>query len=244
MNLLCEKRKTHFAYLPKCAVESLILLILKENQENIKSAGYIWDRLHTIKSHNINKNYNYLVISRNPYNRLVSGYIDKFLTGNFSLLPFCKNVMKYYEREMNDNRRISFQELVEYLQKQNIDNIDGHFASQISLINIDSNPELFKLEDINNIKDKLKLIGFENTLENYRKIYLYGWQKENIKEAYKLHYKDYYIFDELRGYKPGYIDENGNNGIMPYYDNFYNEELRKKVYEIYKKDFKYFNYEK
>jgi hypothetical protein len=247
--LICEKRKTYFAYTPKSGVESLILLVLKEQGEkNITSD--IWSRnTPYIRHGEVPNGYFYIVICRNPYDRLSSAYIDKFLTGNFFHLPFCKQVMDFYERSMDDERRISFEELVNFLITQPKHNIDAHFATQISTINTKQNPDILKLENIPGIVSKLKELNFDNKFDNYRHIYLYGWIKEDIKEAYKMGFNEYKIFDTFRGYpldenEQGYKDENNNHGIMPYYENFYNDELKEKVYNFYKEDFEYFRYEK
>lgn len=253
--VVCEKRKTYFAYIPKNGVESLLLLALRENGVEIKTSVAIWDIQPHVMSGVIKDGYNYISISRNPYNRLVSGYIDKFLTGNYNSLSFCKNVSNYYSRDLNDDRRVSFEELVNYLITQPKHSIDGHFATQISSVNLSKNPEIIKLENVSDIQYRLKTLGFDNKFDNYRKIYLYGWKKTDIKDAHKLYFKDFDIYDTYRGYeyqtgkilgvdKHGYLDDDRNHGVLPHYDNFYTDELREKVYNFYKEDFEYFGYEK
>jgi len=245
--LSCPRKKTCFAHTPKSGVESLILLILREQGHSDINRN-IWTPSRPYKVNTIPNDYEYVSISRNPYNRLVSGYIDKFLTGNFHNLKFCEDVMKHYGRSMDDMKRITFEELVKYLMEADKSKVDPHFATQISTITKQRNPQLFKIEE-KSIHDKLEDLGFENEFTNYRDEFLYGWAKEDRPEAYKMGFDEFNIFDTYRGYpldenQQGYTDDNNNHGVMPLYHNFYNDELKEMVYEYYKEDFEYFNYEK
>lgn len=233
-HLKSEVRKTYFSYIPKSGVESLILLVMREDGNMSKDIWRYNPQYHCVD--HVPVDYEYICICRNPYNRLVSGFIDKFLTGNFNLLPFCNEVMSFYNRTLDDERRVSFSEFIEYLILQDPEKIDPHFSLQISSVDVLRKPEIYKLEEIESINLKLKYLGFKNSFENYRKIYLYEWQKENISDAHNLYFKDYDIFLTKN------VD--GNHGIMPHYDNFYNDELKEKIYEFYKKDFEFFGYEK
>lgn len=243
-HLVCEKRKTYFAYTPKCGVESLILLVLKEQGE--ENVSEIWTKhIKYMRKGKIPSGYTYISICRDPYNRLVSAYIDKFLTGNYKLLPFCRKVANHYNRNIEDPKRVSFEELINFLINEPKHSTDGHFATQISSINVSDNPEIYKLENIDSISNRLESLNFENKFDNYRHIYLYGWEKSDIKDAHKMYFNDFEIYDELRGYSgQNSFNENNNHGVMPYYDNFYNEDLKEKVYNFYKEDFEYFNYDK
>jgi len=161
--LYCPKKKTLFSVSPKCGEESIRYLILKE--ENIYNPEKIWRELNLFSNLNI-KNVNYIyniIIVRNPYDRLVSGYIDKFLTGNYYHLQFCQNAKKYYNIN-DDNIRISFQQLVDYLITQPKKNLDAHFQPQhLQHNNIDNNIDnsiILKMENTNKINNILKYLGF------------------------------------------------------------------------------------
>ena len=234
--LSCPKRNTCFAHTPKSGVESIILLILREQGiQNINRN--IWTPSRPFEVDVVPDSFNYLSISRNPYNRLVSGYIDKFLTGNFHNLKFCEDVMKFYNRPMDDMKRVTFEELLNYLMTVNKNRMTDW---QLEIA--------FKIEE-DLIHEELTDLGFDSKFTNYRYEFLYGWDKKDKSMAYKMGFDEFEIFDTYRGYpldenQQGYTDENNNHGILPKYENFYNQELKDLVYEYYKEDFEYFNYER
>lgn len=239
--------KTIIQVAPKCGEESVRYLILKtENNTNPENIWINFGKLYIANiPRQIPKNINNIIIVRNPYNRIVSGYIDKFLTGNYIHLPFCKDVKKYYRRE-NDNIRISFEELVDYIITQPKEKVDSHFKPQCIQYIITNNTRILKLENIDEINKYIHNIGFKNKFENYRNNCLYTHEKINIENAYKLVYNEFDIAENRENKE--YLYPKGCDGVgyqgakIPNYENFYNESIKGKIYNYYKEDFIRFNY--
>lgn len=260
--LYSPRTKTVFGDIPKCGVESLRLLILKENNDKNKHDIWKMSRIYNPQiPRNMLTKFNYIVIVRNPYNRLVSGFLDKFMTGNYNHLQFCKQIMNIYANNANANangnnslngnncvdiikNRINFEEFVNILVKIPHHKVDEHFRSQLDLFDPSPNIKLFRLEELktNGFDKYLKISGFTNKFENYRVHHLYMNTKKDIKNAHKMYYNDFDIA-EKRYKNNDNVKPNGASGIgfdgcvLPKYDNFYTPELKRKVYEYYKKDF-------
>jgi hypothetical protein len=236
------KRKVIIFVAPKCGTESVRYLILCEENIKIKNHNDIWHKINKsmIKIPNPRMNIKQLVIVRNPFMRLVSGYITKFLTLNYKKLDFSKKVARYYKT--NNNRRVTFEELVNYIIKQNPRNLDLHFKPQMCDFKFTKNYEIIKLEEVHKINDFLKKNNFKNRFENYNRKFLFTNKKKNIENAFKMKYFEFDI-----GEKRDEISEEGiayNDAIIPFYHNFYNDELIEKVYKYYEQDFNRLNYEK
>jgi hypothetical protein len=242
----CPKHNVIIQVAPKCGEESVRYLIFRE--ENIENPHNIWKNVKEIQ---IPKSLllipKIICIVRNPYNRLVSGYIDKFLTGNYHHLPFCKKVKEYYKRD-DDNKRITFKEFVNYIISQPYDSLDPHFKPQFLQHNLNNSVYILKLENISEIERILCIVGFKNKFINYRDEHLYKFKKKKYNNnVYDMYYKDFDIAENRNNreeLRPSGCDGVGyQNANIPYYDDFYDEELKKKIYSYYKDDFKIFNYE-
>jgi len=230
-------KKVLFSHMPKCCSESVRHLLLSETNEFVDNKDlwttfnkYIISERKTSKCIN---DYTLITLCRNPYNRLVSGYLDKFCSSNFFLLPFCKKVMDFYKRDMKDERRVSFAELVYYILLQEPKSLDDHFKPQTLLFNINYKNNIFKMENVgeynNFIKNKL---NFKNQLINYNKVILnHNPKKINLES--KVMKEHYLFFKKLK-----------ESNCVPEYKLFYNSTIQYLVYEYYKLDFQKLSYNK
>jgi hypothetical protein len=239
-------RNTIIQVAEKAGVESVRYLILRE--EKIANPHNIWinnNRFFGVTMITPPKEINNISIVRNPYARLVSGYIDKFLTGNYNHLPFCQNVKKHYNNR-DDNLRVSFQELVNYIINQPKNELDVHFKPQYLQHKLSNNSIILKLENINEINNHLTNLGFSNRLDNYRDKHLYRGKKVDIKNAHTLLYKDFDIAENRENRENLYPKGCGGLGYqgaeVPTVENFYTKDLKDKVYNYYKEDFLEFKY--
>ena len=245
---LCHKRKVIFTEMPKNGCESIRHLILREEgiYENPKD---IWNKInhgykgitYKISGDDIknfmekNSDYKLLTIIRNPFTRLVSGYFDKIIRPENVTYPYCKRVIIAHGRKrQTSTTKVSFEEFVNYIIKEDKQTLDYHYRPQTNLFDITiRNNEMLKMEDIPNIKKRLKELGFKEEYTNYNKVIKKEYQiKIDIKDIniYKQYGEFYKIFDKK--YQPK----------TEYY--YKDEELKKKVYEFYKKDFELLNYSK
>jgi hypothetical protein len=163
------------------------------------------------------ENYTTIIICRNPYNRIISGFLDKYKTnGEF--------------REMWKNNTIKFRDFVSEIVKENWSKIQRHhFIPQTSeKFNEDKimKSKIIKFYDITKID--------YNYIENlYNKkipdevIYHKQGHERGIKE---FDYNDYVYDLDMSTYYDYNVD-------IKY---FYDDELKEKVHEFYKNDFIFF----
>lgn len=182
-----------------------------------------------------NDDYKFIIV-RNPYERLVSFYCQKvikyFLTEK-RIPHYCevskinKGLEYYTYFEIDSN--ISFKDFVKDLSTRNIFKMERHLKPQVSGIENILFHKVVKLErfneDIKEVCSELN-IDYESLMQKpientYNKL-------DSIKET---------VFDRT----PTWFLE---NGIPNNYELFYNDEIKKLVYEIYQSDFSIFNYNK
>ena len=235
MYYILHSRRVIFTHIPKCGCESIRHLILSETNE-FRENKDIWTTFNKYLINDINKyinNYTLITLCRNPYNRLVSGYIDKFCSSNFFLLPFCKKLMKYYKRDMKDERRVSFAELVFYILLQNPNNLDDHFKPQTLLFNNNYKNNIFHMENISEYNKFINKLNFKNQLINYNKVILNHSSKKIILDSDEVMVKYYPFFKKLK-----------EDNSVPEYESFYNDTIKNLIYDYYKLDFQKLSYSK
>ncbi len=180
--------------------------------------------IHTTKDYNkigiIDDEYKILLFIRNPYERIVSGFLNKYKDNG----P--------YRNRWDNNTKLTFNNFVNELIKNDYKMIDRHhFTPQLSESwnNKIINSKNLKVYDINNIdydyieqiynkKIPEELLNFRGGHENIKEIFNYP---EYVK-IYDLEHKEY-------------------SDKKPFTKNFYNEDIKNKIFEFYKADFEYFN---
>ena len=239
--LYCKRRNTLFCHIEKNGCESLRYLVLKE--QNHKNPEKIWDKeidnylynsknIHLLKK----KEPNVILISRDPYSRIISGFNDKILSKNFLAMEYVQKMKRFYKS--NDKKRVNFEEFINFIIKEV--NVDNHFKPLYNWLNeikIFKNIKILKLENPNEINLYLKKLNFDNVFENYLDIYYpnrdFNGKKtihKDIKNVYKLYY-DTFKKDVI------------NNNYKPLKKNYFNDELKKKISDFFIKDFNIFNYQ-
>lgn len=179
----------------------------------------------------INKNTKVLILKRNPYDRLISGYLDKFIRS--LKLGFCKNINKKVIHE--GNNRLSFKEFINelYKIKDRKSSFDTHFKPQTNFYNYDilSKHKNITIIDIYNkekIDEYLSKFNFKIPFQNVS--YSISLPKINVDDIYNKRYK-YYLENRIC------FDKKIN------YNNFLtNKEINKKINEIFKNDFEKLGY--
>ena len=246
------------AHIEKCGCESVMLLVAKENNiinHNNKVNIFKYDlRKFRIPNHEIHKynDLNHIYIVRNPYKRLVSAYL-----GKVCIAQDCyKNIWKEYLKKNNykvnsdDNLRISFEEFVNGIIRLDKNKLDNHLKPQYLFINKNNkNKTILKLED-KDLNNKLKKkAGLINDFISYNL-----WYHKHIRQeqpnAYKMYYNEFDICEKrpsnerIRGddHKPRHTGLEYTNAIVPEFCNFYNDDLKSKVYNYYYEDFIEFGY--
>ena len=171
------------------------------------------DNIEDLKNYKMYKGYNLILIGRNPYHKLVSGFLDKYVGGIYKNPSNCNNFEDFVNLLTKNKNKIP----------KNINK--SHFKPQLSGRGFD----LFnKIKNNNNrcliidIKD-INIVGNYLNLQNKDIVARERIVKKELDNdnLWTLKYK------ELKNKKLNY-------------DNFYNDDLKKKVYNYYKKDFEFF----
>jgi len=215
--IIDKKLKIIFGWSAKCGCSHIIKIIYFLMTDNIDS------EIHTPKDcnnyiTNIDiENYTTILIIRNPYERLISGFLNKYrINGEF--------------RHMWKHKDITFSNFVNELIHKNWNIVDCHHFT----------PQTTELFDANKIarSKTLKIYDIKNIDYNY------------IQSLYNKVIPDTLI--QFRGGHERKINTNTFEGpvynlnMSAYFDynvsnqQFYNTELKDKVYNFYINDFNYF----
>ena len=166
-----------------------------------------------------------ICLCRNPYNRVVSMFCNKYCGGEKSVLPEKFTLDKVTFREF-------VKKLCEFKESYKLNSIDIHISEQCSNYNKDSkNQHIIKLEEF----DK-SIIDIYNKLNLTDLIPILQEKKNKIsKNATKKNDNTEYVYDK---------EFNIDDIYFPDYRYFYDKELFEMVYELYYEDFKIFGYNK
>lgn len=167
-------------------------------------------------------------IVRNPWNRLVSAYLNKFM--QTSPKPFTLEVIKaVYDRQNltpDYDRSITFKQFIHYLVITEDKLLNGHWKPQYLFLGNNKFDFIGKFEnlarDFQYIKQKLNL---ELDLE---------WANKTEKTG---------NMDALKNYADYYPDSLRQLEQMPNYKSFYTPDLVELVRERYRNDVEMFDYE-
>jgi hypothetical protein len=176
--------------------------------------------------------YKKIYVCRNPYSRIVSCFIDKYINGYFtSWLKLNIKIINFLNYFQNKKYiKFSFTEFINLvydkivLSKFNLLELD-HIAPQFS-INNNNNftfDKIYKLEYLNNSTFLQDEFNIKNDIINKSEHHNNCDKSDyNFENAFELNYEELlYLKKEKR---------------IPNYKCFYNEEIKKKVEEIYKND--------
>lgn len=209
--LVDNKNKIIFCYSAKCGSSHIknIFWFLQTDNIDINIRDY---KNSNPLPNNI-KNYTTLIIIRNPYKRIISGFLDKY-----------KETGQY--RHLWKNDKLTFSMFVNELEKNNWEIIDKHhFTPQTT--------ENFKLTILQS--KTIKFFDIENIDYKYiEKLYNKKIAKEVINKKMGNARKEYektindYVYDL-------HIDDYLENNIDLKY--FYNEEIKNKIFKFYENDF-------
>jgi len=213
--LVDTEKNVIFGWSAKCGCSHIkrIFKFLKYNEIN---TSMIHDGTYNELPDNI-ENYTIVIIARNPYKRIISGFLDKYKkNGEFRYLWKSNN--------------ITFFMFLEKLIEKNWEIIDRHHFIPQTEEAFDykiKNAKCIKCYDISNID-----YNFIENLYNIKILEIVlnkkeGHEREKYNETFDKPVYDLNIDD--------YCDFNIDINL------FYNEEIKNKIYNFYKNDFDFFN---
>ncbi len=185
---VCHEKKFIWFRVAKVGTRT-ILKILKESNTHL-------DAEHPYDCHystGIYKDYFKFAFIRNPYDRLVSCWMNKVVQNNY---------FKFSYKELIEMRK--FENFIDFVASQDIDNCDPHIRLQSKLIDLNSIDYIGKFEN------------FENDLSH-----IMGLLSINNQPIKRMN------------------STNKKKDFREYYD----EKMKTKVSEIYKKDLNIFSYD-
>ncbi|MCC0177659.1 sulfotransferase family protein [Waterburya agarophytonicola K14] len=180
-----------------------------------------------------NPDYFKFAIVRNPWDRLTSAYLNKFVKPidiKQSSSPGKQVVEAYYQDKdlpVDYSRGITFKEFIEYLLTHQNKEIDGHWQPQSMFINQNKFDYLGRIEtlgtDFGAIAEK---IGVEANL---------GW----ANRSKRAEVKENILTEDYAGYTPHQLRQLSQ---YPAYTEFYTPELLALVKQRYTEDVESFGY--
>lgn len=230
MRASSRKYKYSIAWSAKagCTTFRRLFLFLHQNELNEEPINE-WHRLNEDFPFDISYK-KAIVLSRNPYNRVLSAFTNKICGG-----PGHNTLSK--KITLN---QVTFKNFLLYLydRKHNLQNIDIHLVPQF----IPSRPFVLDGFDDNHML-KIKLENFNvEILEAYKQL---GLQELIPRVRAFLNEKNQFANATQRNDHDQFCGETVysiNDTIFPEGKYFYNEELRELVQKIYPEDFEYFGY--
>jgi hypothetical protein len=224
--LLDKKRKIAFGWSAKCGCTHIKKLYwyLTTNDENHELHNFKYRKIEYANLPSDYAEYTFIIIIRNPYERLVSGFLDKY-NNSPNEIRSCGELRHNYK-----SKTVTFEGFVDFLIKKECkDNMHiHHFTPQTN--------ECFDLEKLYNSK---KIFVFDLNSINYGLIETL-FQKRIPKSII-----DFRGRHENKKKQP--LETSVFKMDMPQYINysvptkyFYNESILDKVEKFYKKDFAVF----
>lgn len=220
-----EEKKIIFGWSAKCGCTHIKLIFKYLSGLNYNNA-HTKDTYKNLKDLDT-QNYTIILFVRNPYKRIISGFLEKY------------NLNGALRSKWNENfDKINFELFVNELTDNKFKIINyHHFTTQTS--------EAFNLNKINNAKS-LKIFDIKSIDYNYIETLFNKKIDESLLNKRGGH--------ERKKFQENYKGKVYNVQMEEYFnynveiEQFYNEEIKEKVYNFYKNDFDFlkshgFNYD-
>ncbi|WP_040896333.1 sulfotransferase family protein [Xenococcus sp. PCC 7305] len=240
--LINHKYKIVYCPIPKNACSLIKTTIVehshdrdryKKSNQDIHSYTYINDKgvsLNDISYLN-NPEYFKFVVLRNPFNRLVSAYIEKIARRKNPVLfvkDVIKDVYKFSGLEPDIEKSITFSQFIHYLARTEDIYLNQHWRPQYTFLG----EGLFKFDFIGQFE---KLDSVISCLE--QKFHL------NIETSTTKHITDYCVFDDHETFHDKYPAYLRSLDGFPKAHHFYTSELEELVRKKYAEDIRIYEKE-
>lgn len=212
--MILEKKKLIIFWSPKCGCTTLKTILSHyfnlDNKINVHKSKFLNFKTNNQSSYKKDVKYDILFLIRNPYDRLVSGFVDKYVTGKLKNPKNCNNFEDFVNILLNTPNKIEY----------------GHFTKQTS----NKGWEFYKKLG----KPKIKYV-----LETHEVNKMSDILQLNLQDIHRMKSKWGDKVDKAKLFACDYktvLNTKGNFSV----DQFYNNEIKRKVSIIYKDDFNFF----
>jgi hypothetical protein len=236
--LVDRDRKIIFCRIPKNANSLFTYMMLdlskyREDYErsNLTFSQYISQNKQNFFLKDLNnlneREYFKFAILRNPFKRLVSGYLDRFVKRpvNINSQPAIENVYNFLGMEIDLKRSITFSQFVHYLARTEDKDLDLHWRPQVNFLGLG----LFEFDFIGQFEELNSIIQF---LENKLEITI------KTEVSNKVHITNYANFNSGEQFHDFYPHELNQLEGLPKSQNLYTPELENLVRQRYANDIK------
>ncbi|WP_179320060.1 sulfotransferase family 2 domain-containing protein [Winogradskyella helgolandensis] len=187
-----------------------------------------------ISNHLRDSSFYKIAVIRNPYDRLVSSFVDEFCKEDLHR-GWVQDVLKELNSKDSDgNYQITFSQFVDYLLKKDLSEANPHWRHQTYILKDVELNEVIHLKDLSaKLPELSKKLGVETSINFSKPRQSNSYAKDKNSEALKEVY-DITNNDLIANYEA--------NGIFPNKKMFYTDTIKQKVHSIYKEDFEFFNF--
>jgi len=175
-----------------------------------------------------------IAVVRNPYDRLVSAFVDKFCKEDLKTGWIQKILMQMGSANADGNMTISFAQFIDYLSSHDNNKVNAHWRRQSYILDGVTLDKVIDLKEIATILPDLeKQFSVKTNLDF-----------NMLRQAN--------VYDEERLESHSYAGDIPNTELIRHYaqrntfpkkSQFYNNELKAKVRNIYRDDFKLHPYD-
>lgn len=220
ISYISRKHKIQFSHLPKCGCQSVRKFLIKINgdDEDLDIWSKEFANKYIIGTTETVSDYKHISIVRNPFNRLVSCYYNKIVGVHWP--HFHQYFNNSFKRE-----RPSFYEFVNELKRGKLYS-NEHWTPQYLLIG-NKKTDILQIEKTDVLNKKLHDIT--------------GFDFFHYKSKYHMHNKKD-VGEFVGNIDGGELNKMFTSGNQPITSNFYNEELKKMVSQLYEVDIKTLGY--
>ena len=220
--IIIDTKKIIIFWSPKCGCTTLkTILAIFFNIENNKNKDIHLNEELSVKidkkdknKMDIYKNYDIVMLIRNPYERLVSGFLNKYAFGTYKNPSNCNCFYDFCSILQKDPKKINKHHFEKQTKGKGWD-----FYNELQ------RPKIKYILNTSDVNDIRKILGLNipEIKENYNKKVIENNEEMEKTNLWSLDYK------KLKKL----------NNINYFY--FYNDDIKNLVYNIYKDDFMFFN---